>query len=98
MKYQATGLETRAKALTALGCKHEALVDLRSAVELARSVGDPAMFLRAAISLLALDGNDQLLAETRTMAQRIIAALPDEEMIRRFTAAESLRILGPLVP
>jgi hypothetical protein len=98
VKYQVAGLETRAKALAALGRKHEAIAGLRSAVELARPVGDPAMFLRPAVSLLALDGNDQLLAETRTMARRIIAALPDEEMIRRFKAAESVGVLSPLTP
>ena len=98
VKYQATGLETRAKALAALGRKYEAIAGLRSAVDIARPVGDPAMFLRAAVSLLTLDGNDQLLAETRTMARRIIAALPDKEMIRRFKAAEPVRVLGPLTP
>src|SRR5205823_10875019 len=36
VKYQAIGLETRAKALTSLGRKHEAIAGLRSAVELAR--------------------------------------------------------------
>jgi tetratricopeptide (TPR) repeat protein len=94
VKYRVAGLETRAKALAALGRTHEAIAGLRSAIELARPVGDPAMFLRAAVSLLALEGNDQLLAETRTMARRILAALPDEEMIRRFKAAESVRVLG----
>src|SRR5262249_32699285 len=96
VKYQAAGLETRAKALAALGRKHEAIAGLHSAVELARPVGDPTMFLRAAVSLLALDGNDHLLAETRTMARQIIAALPDEEMIRRFKVAEPVRVLGLL--
>ena len=98
VKYQVAGLETRAKALAALGRKHEAIAGLHSAVELARPVGDPAMFLRAAAALLALEGNDQLLAETRAMARRIIAALPDEEMIRRFKAAEPVRVLGTLTP
>ena len=98
VKYQAAGLETRAKALAALGRKHEAIADLRSAVELARPVGDPAMFLRAAASLLVLDGNDALLAEARTTARRIIGNLPDEEMIRCFTAAEPVRVLGTLTP
>ncbi len=98
VKYQVAGLETRAKALASLGRKHEAIAGLHSAVELARPVGDPAMFLRTASSLLTLDGNDALLAETRTVARRIIAALPDEEMIRRFKAAEPVRVLGPLTP
>ncbi len=98
VKYQVAGLETRAKALGALGRKHEAIAGLHSAVELARPVGDPAMFLRAAVSLLALDGNDALLAEARTTVRRIIGALPDEEMIRCFKAAEPVRVLGPLIP
>jgi len=46
----------------------------------------------------ALEGNDQLLAETRTIVRRIIAALPDEEMIRRCKAAEPVRVLAPLTP
>ncbi len=98
VKYQAAGLETRAKALAALGRKHEAIAGLHSAVELARPVGDPAMFLRAAAALLVLDGDDALLAETRTVARRIIGALPDEEMIRCFKAAEPVRVLGTLTP
>ena len=98
VKYQAAGLETRAKALTSLGRKHEAITDLRSAVELARPVGDPAMFLRAAAALLTLEGDDALLAEARATARRIIAALPDEEIIRCFTASEPVRVLGTLTP
>ena len=96
VKYQVAGLETRAKAFASLGRKHEAIAGLRNALELARPVGDPAMFLRAASSLLTLDGNDALLAETRAAALQIIAALPDEEMIHRFKAAEPVRVLGTL--
>ncbi len=98
VKYQAAGLETRAKALAALGRKHEAIAGLRSAVELAHPVGDPAMFLRAAASLLALDGDDALLAEARSTARRITETLPNEEMIRCFTLAEPVRVLGTLTP
>jgi class 3 adenylate cyclase/tetratricopeptide (TPR) repeat protein len=98
VKYQAAGLETRAKALAALGRKHEAIAGLHRAVELVRPVGDPAMFLRVAASLLVLDGDDALLAEARSTARRIIAALPDEEMTRCFTVAEPVRVLGTLTP
>src|SRR5262249_37773951 len=56
VKYQAAALETRAKALVALGREHEAIAGLSRAIDLVRPVGDPAMFLRAAASLLALDG------------------------------------------
>ena len=61
-----------------------------------RPVGDTAMFLRAATALLALDGDGDLAAEARAAAQRIAAALPDEEMRRRFAAAEPVRSLGGL--
>src|SRR5205807_857538 len=54
VKYEVAGLGTRGKALAALGRKHEALADLRHAVEVSRPVGDPALFLRAATALLAI--------------------------------------------
>jgi predicted ATPase len=96
VKYRATGLETRARALSALGRTHEAIAGLHSAVELARSVGDPIILLRSAVALLNIDGNEELLAEARAAAQRIIAALPDEAMIRCFKAAEPVIALGQL--
>ncbi len=98
VKYQVAGMETRAKALSSLDRKHEAIASLHSALELARPVGNPVMFLRAAASLLALDGDNALLAEARTTARRIIETLPDEEMIRCFTVAEPVRVLGTLTP
>jgi tetratricopeptide (TPR) repeat protein len=96
VKYQAFGLETRAKALHALGRTHEAIADLKKAVDMIRAIGDPAIFLRVATSLLAIEGDDALLAETQAMAQRIIANLPDEEMRRRFEAAEPVLMLNKL--
>jgi tetratricopeptide (TPR) repeat protein len=96
VKYHALSLEARAKALMMLGQTHEAIADLKSATALVRSMGDPAIFLRVAISLLTLEGNDALLAETQATAQRIIAALPDEEMRRHFEAAEPVQLLARL--
>jgi hypothetical protein len=54
------------------------------------------MFLHTAAALLALDGDDTLAAEARAAAHRILAALPDAEMRRRFEAAEPVRLLGDL--
>jgi class 3 adenylate cyclase/tetratricopeptide (TPR) repeat protein/DNA-binding XRE family transcriptional regulator len=88
VKYHALGLETRAGALAALGRTREAIVDLRSAAELARPTGDPAMFLRAAAALLALDGDDALLAEARAAASQIAVALLDDAMRTIFEASE----------
>gem|GEM_PF-581951 len=94
-KYVAAGLETRSQALVALGRKTEAIVDLRNAVQLARAMGDPALFLRAATTLLATAGDDALLSEARASARQILAELPTEEMRRQFEAAEPVRRLGP---
>jgi tetratricopeptide (TPR) repeat protein len=96
VKYQVAGLGTRGKALAALGRCKAAVRDLRQAVALARPVGDPAMFLRAAATLLELEGDGDLAAEARIAAQRIAAALPDGPMRLRFEAAEPVRLLGSL--
>ena len=91
VKYQALGLGTRAKALASLGRTKAATADLRSAIELARPVGDPALFLGAAAALLAIDGDDALATEARAAVERITAALPDRDTRRRFEAAEPVR-------
>ncbi|HLH55169.1 MAG TPA: AAA family ATPase [Verrucomicrobiae bacterium] len=94
-KYVAAGLETRSKALVSLGRKTEAIADLRNALHMARLMGDPALLLRAATTLLATEGDDALLSEARATACNILAELPTEEMRRHFQAAEPVRLLGP---
>ncbi|HSH83275.1 MAG TPA: AAA family ATPase [Herpetosiphonaceae bacterium] len=94
VKYHAFGLETRARALAGLGRKRDAIAEARRAVELVRPIESPALFLRAAATLLDLDGNDALLAEARATAQGIAAALPNDDIRRRFWAAEPVRLLG----
>jgi class 3 adenylate cyclase/transcriptional regulator with XRE-family HTH domain/tetratricopeptide (TPR) repeat protein len=94
VKYQAFGLETRARALAVLGRKHEAIAEARNAVNLIRLIESPALFLRAAAALLDLEGDDALLAEAWAAAQRIVAALPNEKMRSCFQAAELLRLLS----
>jgi serine/threonine protein kinase/tetratricopeptide (TPR) repeat protein len=95
-KYVVMGLETRARALAALGRQEEAIRDARNAVRLARAMRDPALFLRAAATLLTTDGDDALLAETRTTARKISAELPTDSMRRCFEAAEPVQLLGQL--
>jgi tetratricopeptide (TPR) repeat protein len=96
VKYEIAGLQARAAALISLGRKHDAIADLQTAVRLARGMGDPAIFLRAAAALLQLDGSDALADEARQAVQRITAALPDDSMRRAFEAAEPVRILTKL--
>ena len=93
MKYQARGLEIRARALGALGRTHEAIILLQNGVDLVRTTTDPAMFLRAASALLSLAGDDALLAEAQARAQAIVQALPDENLIRHFLHAEGIAAL-----
>jgi tetratricopeptide (TPR) repeat protein len=96
-KYEVLGLVTRASGLISLGRTTGALPDLREAVRVARTVGDPALFLRGASALLAVDGDDALAAETRTAARSILSRLPTPEMRARFEAADPVRRLGSLV-
>jgi len=94
LKYEIAGLETRARALALRGRTHEAISDLRRAIELARSMGDPAMLLRTLTALLPIDGSDTLLAEARATAQTILVALPNAEMQARFRSAQSVQQLA----
>ena len=90
-KYHVLGLAAQARALGGLGRAEEAITDLRSALALARPIGDPALFLQAAGPLLAIHDDEQLAAETCAVAAAIRAALPDDEMRRRFQAAAPVR-------
>jgi hypothetical protein len=92
-KYEVFGLTARAAQLLALGRAKDAVADLRRSVALARQVGDPALLLRPAAALLAIDGNDTLAAEARAAADRIAAALRDAEMRQRFEQAEPVRMV-----
>jgi DNA-binding SARP family transcriptional activator len=93
VKYEVTGLTTRAQSLIGLSHTKEAIVDLRTAVALARPIEDPALFLRPAAALLMLDGDDALAEEGRAAVNRITEALPVTDMRSRFEQAEPVRIL-----
>jgi tetratricopeptide (TPR) repeat protein len=93
LKYEACGLEIRARALAVLGRTHEAIALLQNAVDLARATGDPAMFLRAATALLSLAGNDALLAEAQDRTRAIVQALPNDDLTRHFLHAEAITAL-----
>jgi hypothetical protein len=93
IKYEVAGLQVRAQALAARGHTRQALGQLRAAVARARGTGAPAMFLRAAAALLAIDGNDALPTEARAAVERIMGALPDAAMRRRFEEAEPVHAI-----
>ena len=94
IKYAVAGLQARGQALAAQGQTRSAIASLQRAVAQARPVGDPAMLLRSAAALLAVEGNDALLAEARAEAARIVAALPTAELVAHFNQAALVRQLG----
>ena len=89
VKYEAAALETRAHALIALNRKSDAIADLKTAVALARPVGDPAMFLRAAAALLHVEGNDALATQARAAVRQIASSLPEQATRLRFEAIQA---------
>ncbi|GAC1403571.1 MAG: hypothetical protein NVSMB65_20180 [Chloroflexota bacterium] len=95
-KYEVAGLQARGQSLAAQGHTRAALGSLQAAVARAQGTGDPAMFLRAAAALLALDGDAALLAEAVAAVERIRGALPDAELRRRFLGAEPVGLVWRL--
>jgi tetratricopeptide (TPR) repeat protein len=94
VKYEVLGLRTRGQALAALGRTPEARADLRHSLELARSTGDPALFVNVAAALLAIEADESMAREASATAQRISTSLPNDEMRRIFAAAEPIRRLA----
>ncbi len=93
VKYEVAGLQVRAQSLIMQGYTHAALVSLQAATTRARRTKDPAMFLRAASALLAIDGDDALATEAQAAVERIAQGLPDEAIRRRFLAAAPVRLV-----
>jgi hypothetical protein len=87
-KYEALALLTRARARHRLGRTLDAIVDARGAVDVARRTEDPALVLQALDLLLQLDGTDELAAEARGVAGRIVEELPDATMKQRFESTD----------
>jgi tetratricopeptide (TPR) repeat protein len=78
VKYEVLGMQTYAQAVAGLGRTKEAIAELRAAINRARPIGDPALFLRIAAALLTIEGDDALLAEAQAAVERIVLSLPDD--------------------
>jgi len=92
-KYEALALTARGQALVRIGQKREAINDLRRAVEVVRPVGSPAMLLRAAAALLAVEPDATLATDARQAADQILATLPLASMRRSFSDADAVRLV-----
>jgi tetratricopeptide (TPR) repeat protein/predicted Ser/Thr protein kinase len=93
IKYEALGLVTAARALRALDRTREAIAHARDALAVARRSADPALVLWTLNALLALDGDDALAGEARTVSAAIKLELPDESMQRRFDESELVQAI-----
>ena len=71
-----------------LGRTRDAIADARQGVVVARVTADPALLLVALDALLALDGDDESLAEARALDVRISSALPNETIRQRFVESD----------
>jgi tetratricopeptide (TPR) repeat protein len=94
-KYEVLALVTRAAGLDRQGRTNAALADLNTAVRVARSIADPALFLRTASALLAIDGNHDLEREAHVTASHILNRLPTAVMRERFLLVDAVRRLRP---
>jgi DNA-binding NarL/FixJ family response regulator len=92
-KYESAALATRAQALVAIGRKWEAIADATAAVEVARGTADPAMFVRAAATMLRVEGDASLAGEAHHAVARILGAVSDPQMRRRFEDSETVRLV-----
>ena len=91
VKYKVLGLKTRGQALGSLGRTHEAIVDLRNALDAAHRTGDPSLFLNVAAALLAVEDDPDLAHEAYSTAQGMRAALPNDQMRWIFEGAEPVQ-------
>ncbi len=84
-KYHALGLMARARAQRELGAR-KAVEDARASVEVARRLSDPALLTECLGVLLAQDGTDELLAESRRAMDRVLVGVTDQALRRSFLA------------
>jgi class 3 adenylate cyclase/tetratricopeptide (TPR) repeat protein len=98
IKYQAAALETRGKALVLMGNKkEEGVADLQKAIQLARPVQDPSMFLRPAYAYLSIEKDNKLLEETVEVINQIKESLLNTPLHRPFSDSEPVRVLSQLM-
>jgi DNA-binding SARP family transcriptional activator len=97
VKYEVLGLTTRGQALMIAGRRADAHGDLEHAVRLARQMGDPALFVRAASARLGVGPSETLALELSAAVDRIIASLPDARLRHCFEAAEAIHAVVSMV-
>ena len=95
-KYEALALAARGSALAALGRKKEALGEFRQAVETARTLGDPSVFIRVAAAQLGVTAEQALATEARLVVETMLANLSDEGMRRSLETSRPVQVIHGL--
>ena len=95
-KYESAALATRGQALGALGRKREAMTDLQAAVDLARGMSEPAMFVRTAAMLLRVEPSASLADEAAQSTARVLDSLSNPKLRRSFEGSEAVRLISAL--
>jgi tetratricopeptide (TPR) repeat protein/predicted Ser/Thr protein kinase len=88
-KYVALGLIARAEAQHAAGQQAPALADAARAVATARTLGDPAVLLKALTVHLKMGGDDTLADQVRECQDRILLHIDDDRLRDRFRSTIS---------
>ncbi|MBI5304297.1 MAG: hypothetical protein HY868_19345 [Chloroflexi bacterium] len=86
VKYEIAALVTRGQARLAKGDHAAGISDLDTAHEIVQPTDNPTLFLRTAIALLQVRGDDTLATRARVTARQISNSLPSGELRARFDA------------
>jgi hypothetical protein len=94
VKYRLLAEHVRARALAALGRRDDAVASARASLDEARRYEDPAMLLRAAAALIALDRDVRARDDIAECAARIERGLPLESSRVAFRRGAPLASIG----
>jgi DNA-binding NarL/FixJ family response regulator len=92
-KYETAGLATRGQALAALGRKKDGLADLTAAIDVARRIGDPALFVRTAVHGLRLEPDAQLSREANDSVTHILEAVSNTRLRQAFEDSDTVQLI-----
>jgi tetratricopeptide (TPR) repeat protein len=87
-KYLVLGLAAGAQARLQLGDREQARSQIGEALKVARTIGDPAVTLRALAAHIALDGSDALVEDAQQTTDCMLREISDKRLRARFLASD----------
>jgi predicted ATPase/DNA-binding XRE family transcriptional regulator len=91
VKYEVACLQIRGKVLASTKRQAEAKTDFERALALARSTGNPAMFIQAGATYLNYFKDENFLLEAQSLAVATAKSLENEEISRNFLASKEIQ-------